>query len=148
MTKIGDSSKSGERVVANSGVVELTSANCHVWALVIQVLLEALELWDVVEAASKYCTKDRHVLDAILRGVPFEIKATLAVKKTKEAWDAIKSMRVGDDCVKATSVQRLWKDFEGIIFTMASRSVVLEWSLTLDDQSCDHGNDAAKLKPR
>ncbi|WVZ79938.1 hypothetical protein U9M48_027460 [Paspalum notatum var. saurae] len=45
------------------------------------------------------------------------MKVGLAVKKTtKEAWDAVKAMRVGDDRVKAASTQRLWKEFENFWF--------------------------------
>jgi hypothetical protein len=52
-----------------------------------------------------------------LRTVPSEMKAGLAVKKSaKEAWDALRSMRVGDDRVKAASVQRLWKEYENMAF--------------------------------
>ena len=121
--KIGDSGKAVvavERVVSNSGAVELpllTKANYHEWALVMQVSLEAMELWDAVVAVSKERAKDRRALAAILRAVPPEMKAGLAVKKTaKEAWDAVKSMRVGDDRVKAASVQRLWKEYENVVF--------------------------------
>jgi hypothetical protein len=42
-----------ERVMATPGTVEilqLTRANYHEWALVMQVSMEALELWDAVEA--------------------------------------------------------------------------------------------------
>ena len=121
--KIGESSKAGavvERVVANSGAVELpllTRTNYHEWSLVMQVSLEAMELWDAVEAVTKERTKDRRALAAILRAVPPEMKAGLAVKKSaKEAWEAVKAMRVGDDRVKSASVQRLLKEFENVAF--------------------------------
>ena len=71
----------------------------------------------MVEAVSKEHAKDRLALAAILRAVPPEMKAGLVVKKTaKEAWEAVKSMRVGDDRVKAASVQRLWKEYENVVF--------------------------------
>jgi hypothetical protein len=54
---------------------------------------------------------------AILRAVPSKMKAGLAVKKTaKEAWEAVRSMRIGDDRVKAASMQRLWKEYENVGF--------------------------------
>jgi hypothetical protein len=121
--EIGDSSSSDaivERVVPSSGAVELpllTKANYHDWALVMQVSLEALDLLDAVEAVTKDRAKDRRVLDAILRAVPSEMKTGLAVKTlAKEAWEAVKSMHVGDARVKAASVQRLWKEYENIAF--------------------------------
>jgi hypothetical protein len=82
-----------------------------------QVSLEALELWDVIEDASKDRAKDRRALAAILHGVPPEMKARLAVKKSaKEAWDSVKKMRGGDERVKAANVQRLMKEFELLSF--------------------------------
>jgi hypothetical protein len=45
----------------------LSKANYHKWALVMQVSLEALELWDAVEAECKERAKDRRALAAILR---------------------------------------------------------------------------------
>ncbi|WVZ90343.1 hypothetical protein U9M48_036652 [Paspalum notatum var. saurae] len=54
---------------------------------------------------------------SILRGVPSELKAVLAVKKTaKDAWEAVKTMRVGEDRVKAANKQRLMKEFENVSF--------------------------------
>jgi len=109
-----------ERVVTNVGSVELpllTKANYHDRALVMKVSLEALELWDAVEAMCNDRARDQRALAAILRAVPAEIKAGLAVKATaKEAWDAVKAMRVGDDQVKAASMQCLWKEYETVVF--------------------------------
>ncbi|CAO2203105.1 unnamed protein product [Urochloa humidicola] len=129
MTKIGDSPSSkigegsgaaAERIVPGAGAVEvpmLGKGNYQEWALLMQVALEALELWDVVEKASADRALDRRALSAILRGVPQEMKAGLAVKATaKEAWDSVKSMRGGDDRVKACNVQRLMKEFENLRF--------------------------------
>ncbi|WVZ53014.1 hypothetical protein U9M48_004007 [Paspalum notatum var. saurae] len=109
-----------ECVVTSSNSIELpllTKANYHEWSLVMQVSLEALELWDAVEAECKERAKDRWALAAILRAVPSEMKADLAMKKSaKEAPDAVKSMCIGDDRVKAASTQRLWKEFENFRF--------------------------------
>lgn len=88
--KIGDSSNSGaavERVIANSGAVELpllTRTNYHEWSLVMRVSLEALGLWDTVEKDKLEHREDRQVLAAILRGVPSEVKVGLAVKKSRK----------------------------------------------------------------
>jgi hypothetical protein len=128
MTKIGESSSkvesSGvsavERVMATPGAVEipqLTRANYHEWALVMQVSLEALELWDAVEAPCKERAKDRRALATIIRGVPKEMKAGLAQKKSaKEAWDAVEKRCASDDRMKDASIQRLMKQFEAVAF--------------------------------
>ncbi|WVZ62462.1 hypothetical protein U9M48_012211 [Paspalum notatum var. saurae] len=108
----------GEKIIASSGAVELpmlTRTNYHEWSLVMQVSLEALGLWKVVETDKVERHDDRMALAAILRGVPSELKAVLAVKATaKEAWAAVKTMRVGEDRVKNASKQRLTKEFENL----------------------------------
>jgi hypothetical protein len=95
----------------------LTKSNYTEWCLVMQVCLETLGLWSVVETGKGERREDRLALSAILRVVPSEMKAGLAVKPTaKEAWGAVRSMRVGDDRVKAANVERLMKAFETVTF--------------------------------
>lgn len=109
-----------ERVMANLGAVELpqlTGTNYHEWSLVLQVSLKALEQWDAMEAVSKDRGKDQRVLAMIIHIVPPKLKAMLVVKQTtKEAWEAVKMMRVGEDRVKEASRQRLLKEFENLQF--------------------------------
>ncbi|WVZ83191.1 hypothetical protein U9M48_030361 [Paspalum notatum var. saurae] len=122
--KIGESSAGGgaaaERAIVTFGAVELpllTRTNYHEWSLVMQVSLEALGLWCAVETDKVERRDDRMALAAILRGVPSELKAELAVKKTaKEAWEAVKTMWVSEDRVKAANKQRLMKEFENVSF--------------------------------
>ncbi|KAG8056761.1 hypothetical protein GUJ93_ZPchr0002g23243 [Zizania palustris] len=67
-----------ERVVSNIDAVELpllTKTKYHEWSLVMQVSLEALELWDVVETVSVECVKYRQTLAS-------EMKTGFAVKKS------------------------------------------------------------------
>jgi hypothetical protein len=134
--KKGDRSSVGAAAerVPGSSVVELltlTKGGYQEWALVMQVSLEALELRDAVEGESEDRAKDRRALAAILRGVPPEMKAGLAMKKTtKEAWVSMKKMRGGDKRVKAANVQRLMKEFELLSFgdgeTMAEFAVQVD----------------------
>jgi hypothetical protein len=76
-----------ERVTG--GTVELpllTKSNYTEWCLVMQVSLEVLGLWSVVETDKGERREDRLALSAILRAVPSEMKVGLAVKPTaKEA---------------------------------------------------------------
>jgi uncharacterized FlgJ-related protein len=47
--------------------------------------------------------------------VTSEMMVGIARKKSaKEVWDAVKSMRVDDDCVKSASLQRLSKEYESV----------------------------------
>jgi hypothetical protein len=56
-------------------------------------------------------------LEAILKAVPPEMMAGLAVKRTtKETWKAIRAMRIGSDRVRKGKVQQLKKGFEMISF--------------------------------
>jgi hypothetical protein len=146
--EIGDSSTSADgvvvRVAANSGVVELpllTKGSYQEWALVMQVSLEALELWEVIEAEGKDRVKDRLALAAILCGVPPEMKVGLAVKKTaKETWDSVKWMCGGDERVKAANVQCLTKEFE--LLSFRDGETVAEFALRVDRLNArliDHG---------
>jgi hypothetical protein len=106
--------------MATPGAVEipqLTRVNYHEWSLVMQVSMEALELWDAVEATCKERAKDRRALATIIRGVPKEMKASLAQKKSaKEAWEAVEKSCAGDDRMKDVSIQRLMKQFESMAF--------------------------------
>jgi hypothetical protein len=146
--EIGDSSTSADGVVVrgatNSSVVELpllTKGSYQEWALVMQVSLEALELWEVVEAEGKDRAKDRRALVAILRGVPPEMRVGLAVKKSaKEAWDSVKKMRDGDDRVKAANVQQLMKEFE--LLSFRDGETVADFAVRVDRLTArlgDHG---------
>jgi hypothetical protein len=142
-----DSSSSDVAVVRgapNSGVVELpllAKGSYQEWSLVMQVSLEALELWEVVEKESQDRAKDRRALAAILRGVPPEMKAGLAVKKSaKEAWDSVKKMRGGDERVKAANVQRLMKEFE--LLSFRDGETVADFAVRVDRLTArlgDHG---------
>ena len=63
--------------------------------------------------------RDRLALAAILRGVPEEMHTMLLGKKSvKEAWEAIKTMRLGADRVKEVDAQKLLAEFESIAFKL------------------------------
>jgi hypothetical protein len=95
----------------------LTTTNYIEWALVMQINLEANLMWDAVEGNASSVANDKAALATILRAVPQEMVGTLAVKKmAKEAWDAVKIMRMGVDRVREASAQHLRKEFNTIEF--------------------------------
>jgi len=58
-------------------------------------------LWDAVTDDKAERRRDRLALGAMLRGVPLEMHPMLLNTKTvKEAWEAIKSMRLGQDVLR------------------------------------------------
>ena len=72
-----------------------------------RVRLQAQGLWEVVEhgAAIDY-RDDREALGIILQAIPPEMLSSLAAKdSTKEAWDALKTLKMGSECVRVTRAQ-------------------------------------------
>ncbi|CAD6341779.1 unnamed protein product [Miscanthus lutarioriparius] len=96
----------------------LTRSNYQGWASHIQCNLEGLNLWEAIEKGEKADRRqDRLALGSMLRGVPTEMHSMLLNKKSaKEAWEAIKTMRLGADRVKEVNAQKLLGEFESMAF--------------------------------
>ena len=61
--------------------------------------------------------EDRTTLNIFCSAAPPEMISTLAVKASaREAWEAIKTMRVGNERVRKSSAQRLRKEYESLAF--------------------------------
>jgi transposase InsO family protein len=114
-----------ERVVreATTSIVvypTLTRTNYQDWALVMRVNMQAQCLWGAVEPEGDDLVdyrQDQQALAAILRAVPAEMLATLAVKETaQEAWEAIKTRRIGVQRVREANAQQLRREFGDILF--------------------------------
>ena len=84
--------------------------------------MQARGLWDAVETGTTEYQDDRMALQAILRSALSDMLATLAVKKiAKEAWDTLKTMRMGADWVHQAKAQTLCKEFEQLKFKDGER---------------------------
>jgi hypothetical protein len=110
-----------ERVVekASTAIVYpvLTRTNYAEWALVMRVNLQAAGLWEVISKGAGDYREDRNALAALLRAVPLEMQAGLAVKESAmEAWEAIRSIRVGADKVKEANAEKVRREFDDIAF--------------------------------
>lgn len=82
-----------------------------------RVNLQAQGLWEAIDPDNDDYHNDRMALSAILRAVPPEMLSTLAVKKTaKDAWDTIKTLRMGVQRVSEAKAQTLHKEFDAIKF--------------------------------
>jgi hypothetical protein len=76
-------------------------------------------------------------LDAITSAVPHEMLASLAVKATTaEAWEAVRSLRIGSEAVQNARAQRLRTEFESIRFKKGE---------TVDDFTMHLGSLVAEL---
>jgi hypothetical protein len=88
-------------VGGGSSYPALTKTNYSDWALLMKVKLKAQALWSVIENGDADQQEEMMALDALCGAVPPEMVSTIAKKETtKEAWDAIVTMKVGDDHVK------------------------------------------------
>src|SRR6266540_677478 len=98
------------RVIREVGGVNypiLNKTNYGDCSLVMKVMLEARVSHQ----------DDRMVLEVLIRAIPPEIVSTVAIKVTgKEVWDAIKTLRIGNNRVRKASVQKMCKEYETIVF--------------------------------
>ena len=79
--------------------------------------MRAQGVWDAVESddPSKVIheKKDQMALAAIYQSIPEDTLVMIAEKQTaKEAWEALKTMHLGDDRIKEARVQTLKSEFE------------------------------------
>jgi len=119
-------STSGEKEAAERAMKEaagnllwpmLTRTNYQEWSALVQCNLEGMYLWDVIESDKVERRRDRLAMAALIRAVPQDMHSLLLAKKTaKEAWEAIKTMRLGAQRVKEVNAQKLLEDFESISF--------------------------------
>ncbi|XP_071685414.1 uncharacterized protein [Lolium perenne] len=111
-----------ERIIRQSSVVSapplmLTRTNYSDWALVMRVKLQRQGRWEVVEHGVGEYHDDREALGTILGAVPPEMLRSLAVKDTaKEAWDALKTLRLGFERVREARAQTRRSEFENLRF--------------------------------
>ena len=127
----GSRHRSGSRIVervverssANVAWPMLTRTNYPEWALVMEVNYQTLRVWDAVDIGidedpdeDEY-QQDRQAMACLLRSVPSEMWGMLGRKRTvKEAWDAVKILRVGDGRARDASAQQLRREFGALAF--------------------------------
>ncbi|XP_066320732.1 uncharacterized protein [Miscanthus floridulus] len=112
-----------ERPSTNVAWPMLTRTNYPEWALVMEVNFQTLRVWDVVidgiddDPDDGDYHDDRVVMAGLLRSVPPELWNALAVRRTaKEAWDAVKILRIGDERARDASAHQLCRDFGNLSF--------------------------------
>ena len=112
-----------ERPSANVAWPMLTRTNYPEWAMVMEVNLQTLKVWDVVIDAidndpnEEDYHVDRQAMAGLLRLVPSELWSTLAPQRmVKEAWEAVKILRIGDEHACDASVQQLHRDIGNLTF--------------------------------
>ena len=82
-----------------------------------KIKLQAHHITDVIKHRDVDFHEDQTAQQAICTGVPQEMVPTLATKTSaKAAWDAIRTMRIGNERVRKSVAQNLRAEYEQIAF--------------------------------
>ncbi|KAB5521596.1 hypothetical protein DKX38_025915 [Salix brachista] len=108
----------------------LSETNYGIWAVKMKIILRSLGVWSVIEGADTDDDKDQGAMVAISQAVPDDVMMAIAEKQTaKEAWDALREMRIGEDRVKKARVQVLKRQLYKV--HMQDSETVNEYSMKL-----------------
>ncbi|KAG6780314.1 hypothetical protein POTOM_013168 [Populus tomentosa] len=108
----------------------LSETNYGIWAVKMKIILHSLGVWSVIEGADTDDDKDQGAMVAISQAVPDDVMMAIAEKQTaKEAWDALREMRIGEDRVKKARVQVLKRQLYKV--HMQDSETVNEYSMKL-----------------
>ena len=98
-----------------SSIFALPSMNYRLWAMRMEVYLEAHGLWESITGTETNRKKDRQALSAILNSISESVSFQLDVKKIgKENWETIRVLHVGVDHVVQSKIQSLRREFENL----------------------------------
>jgi hypothetical protein len=91
----------------------LTRSNYTYWSLVTKMMLQARNLWDIIDYGDYDFQEDCMAREVLILSVPPEIVPRVAKKQSVvEAWDAIKTMCVDSDKVQKGRAPQLRREFE------------------------------------
>jgi hypothetical protein len=92
----------------------LTETNYSLWAVKMKIIMRPLGVWSAVEGDAEYDEqKDEGAFAAISQSVPDSVMMAIAECDTaREAWEAIRRMRVGEDRVKKARVKQLKRQLD------------------------------------
>ncbi|RVW63781.1 Retrovirus-related Pol polyprotein from transposon TNT 1-94 [Vitis vinifera] len=108
----------------------LSETNYGIWAVKMKIIFRSLGVWSVIEGGHTDNDKDQGAMVAISQAVPDDVMMAIAEKKTaKEAWDALREMRVGEDRVKKARVQVLKRQLNKL--HMEDSETINEFSMKL-----------------
>lgn len=118
-----------QRVVRDTGGSWplLTRTNYADWALLMQVMPEAHQLWFAVSDRMLERETDRTAMECMLQSILPEMLSTLASKAmTKDAWKTVKTMRLGVSRVREAEAATLSREYTALRFSgMASKLSLL-----------------------
>ena len=119
----------GEAAISAS-VPMLSKLNYPLWAMRMEVILEAYGLLGEIEDESVLRNLDRQAMAVIYSAVLEDVLAQLDNKMTaKETWESLRKMNVGVECVKKAKIQILKHEFE--MLTMREEESVANFAAEL-----------------
>ena len=96
-------------------VLMLTNTNYCLWAMRMDVSLEAHDLWGVIDGSEVNRKKDHFALSMILNSIFESQRNQIDIKKSaKENWEVLRTFHAGMDKVVQAKVQALKREFEKI----------------------------------
>ncbi|GJR29843.1 zinc finger, CCHC-type containing protein [Tanacetum coccineum] len=94
----------------------LKPSNYSLWAIGMQIILEANALWEMIEPNEKTQAdnkKDKTAIAFLYQALPEEQLLQITKHKTVKAiWDALKTRHIGEERVQQARLQTLKSDFE------------------------------------
>ncbi|GKD59414.1 zinc finger, CCHC-type containing protein, partial [Tanacetum coccineum] len=94
----------------------LKGTNYTTWAIRMQIILEANDLWEMIEPNNKTQAdnrKDKTAIAFLYQALPEEQLLQITKHKTAKAiWDALKTRHLGEDRVQQARLQTLKSEFE------------------------------------
>jgi hypothetical protein len=96
-----------------------------------KVKLKSRALWTIVEKGGTDVQEDMMALNMLCSAVPREVVSSIAnMETTKEAWEAIATMCVGDGRVRKSTTQQLRRKFD--LDTCGDGETVEDYALHLN----------------
>jgi hypothetical protein len=109
-----------QTIIRDSGNTQwtvLTKTNYVEWSSMMKVMIEARRMWNIVCLGDASRHEDRRPLEALLSAVPPEMIPALSGKVTaKDAWDDIATARIDSDRVRKSTLQKLRKEWDHLVF--------------------------------
>jgi hypothetical protein len=91
----------------------LMKLNYSDWALLMKVKLKARVLWNAIKYGGSDVQEEMMALDTLCSVIPQEMTPSIVKMETaKEAWEAIATMRVGNDRVRKATAQQIRRKFD------------------------------------
>ena len=129
ITYVGTPRVTGGAAISAS-VPMLSKLNYPLWAMRMEVILEAYSLLGVIEDENVSRKLDRRAMVVIYSAVPEDVRAQLDNKvTTKETWESLRTMNVGVEHVKKAKIQALKSEFE--MLTMREEDSVADFAVKL-----------------